>query len=171
MALVIVTTAGSASANSYASVAEAETYHLTKLYNTLWDDAEVETKTAALVWATRVLDEQVEWAGNIMTNTQALRWPRGMVLDRDQRRYLDQLTIPSFLKNATAEFARHLLTKDRFQVIDDSSGGITSVQAGSVNVTFDSTGEIEVLPPSIFSLIAPYILGSASGIEVGLMRV
>lgn len=167
----IVATAGATNANSYCTVAEADAYHETIVGATTWTEAEDDTKIAALIQATRVLDEQYDWVGQKANSTQALRWPRADVTDRDGWD-VDSATIPTFLKNATAEMARALIKGDRFATRDDAKGGIKSVTAGSVSVTFDSLDRIELLPESVSTMLNYYSIGSQSGgINVPLVRV
>lgn len=155
-------TAGGANANSYCTVAEADAYHATHLYASAWTEASTANKEKALIWATRLLDEQVEWHGYVYNNTQALRWPRSMVADRDERYFFDNTTIPVFLKHATAELARHLLAGDRTQ---ERSIGIQSVTADAVEVTFDKHDVKPFLPPSVRSIVEPFgrVQGPGSG--------
>lgn len=146
-------TAGGVASNSYATAAEGDSYHAAHLYGTVWTGATTANKEAALIWATRLLDEQVDWKGYVETLTQALRWPRQMVLERDGRRYFDNTTIPTFLKHATAELARHLLAGDRTK---ERSIGLASVDADTVSVVFDKHDVKPILPPSVKSIIEPY---------------
>lgn len=169
MALVLVETAGAANANTYCALAESNSYHEAHVYGTTWIDGEDDVKKPALVWATRLLDEQVEWKGYIASLTQALRWPRSMVVDRDGQKFFDSATIPTFLKQATAELARHLLAGDRTQ---ERSIGISSVVADTVEVVFDKHDVKPILPPSVVSLVQAYgtVIGPGSG-TAKLVRV
>lgn len=166
----LIATPMASDANSYCTVAEADLYHAAHLYAAVWEDADASQKTVALIWATRLLDEQVDWVGTKATEAQALRWPRTDVEDRDGY-LLASTVIPNWLKNATAELARQLLAKDRLAVRDDAMGGIKSVSAGSVSVEFDAQDRIQVFPESVQSLIDWYSLGTQGGYEVPLVRV
>ena len=165
----LVITPGAANANSYCSLVEAEAYHETHLYATPWTDADEDSQIAALIWATRLLDEQVDWKGYVTSLTQSLRWPRSMVIARDRQQYFDNASIPTFLKNATAELARHLLAGDRTK---ERSIGITSVVADTVEVVFDKHDVKPILPPSVVSLVQAYglVIGPGSG-TARLVRV
>lgn len=162
----LIATAGAETANSYCTVAEAEAYHDTHLYATAWTAADEDQQIAALIWATRLLDEQVDWFGYVESLTQALRWPRAGVLDREGRQYVSSTTIPTFLKRATAELARHLLAGDRTQ---ERSIGIQSVVADAVQVTFDNHDVKPILPPSVRSMVQSY--GEVSGPGSGTAKV
>lgn len=167
----LVATAGAVNANSYCTLAEGNTYHESHLYASTWTDGEDDNKIIALVWATRLLDEQYDWVGEKISSTQALRWPRSGVIDRDGWE-VDFDTIPQFLKNATAELARQLMTSDRFGTRDSAQAGIKSVKAGSVAVEFDSLDRIEVFPEAVDTMVSFYTTGSQlGGIEVPLVRV
>lgn len=167
----IIATVGAVDANCYCTVAEADTYHDNMLYGTAWtDEDDDDKKIQALIWATRLLDEQVDWDGDKASTTQVLRWPRYNVYDRDGYVFSNTI-IPQWLKNATAEFARHLLLKDRLQTMDDNVAGLTSVTAGPVSVDFDSMDRIELFPPSVLSIIKDFARMSSGGMVVPLVRV
>lgn len=168
----LIATAGATNANSYCTVAEGDAYHEAHLYASSWEAAETDQKTIALIWATRLLDETYEWKGEVTSIDQALRWPRSWVLDRDGHKYLDHLTIPTFLKQATAELARLLIIKDRLQALDDAASGISAVSAGSVSVTFTKTDRQEAIPDSVYQIVAPYVEIKLSGSHIAkLVRV
>ncbi len=165
----VIITPGASNANSYCSRADGDAYHEAHLYASAWTGATADQKDAALIWATRLLDEQVEWSGYAASNEQALRWPRYEVLDRDGRFYFPHDAIPTFLTYATAELARHLLAGDRTQ---ERSIGIQSVTADTVSVEFDKHDIKPIVPPSVFSLVRAYgeVIGPHGG-TVKLERV
>ncbi len=112
MALVLVTTAGSATANSYASLVDAEAYALTLPVANDWAAATDPQKNAALVQATRMLDT-LNWSGwRTAPTTQALQWPRTGVADREGY-YLDPAAVPAKVRDACCEFAVRLIADDR----------------------------------------------------------
>ena len=71
----IVATAGSASANSYLSVASADTIANGMVGTLAWSTATSDDKARALITATNGL-ETLEWIGTRTSATQALSWPR-----------------------------------------------------------------------------------------------
>ena len=124
MALIIVTTAGDATANSYASLVDAEAYALTLPVANEWASATDPQKNAALVQATRMMDT-LRWNG-VQTNpsVQVLRWPRaGVVLPDSQNlpnifglgysQTVNSATIPAKIRDACCEFAVRLIADDR----------------------------------------------------------
>lgn len=169
MALTLIATPGLSTSNAYCTVAEADDFLLSNIYATGWADADTtEAKVPALIMATRLLDEQVEWPGYVDSLSQALLWPRQDVLNRNGRLYLDHLTIPTFLKQATAELARNILLEDR---TSERSYGLASVKADVVDVVFDKRDVKPILPPSVISLVQSYgtVKGTGSG-SVKLVR-
>ena len=164
----IDTSPGADTANSYCTRAEADTYHDVHLYADIWRATEAWKKDAALIWASRLLDEQVAWQGTKVSASQSMRWPRSGVSDADGYAFSSD-AIPAWLANATAELARYLLTEDRTA---ERGYGLQSVKADVVEVVFDSADEKPILPASVRSMIAAYgsVQGGASG-WVPLQRV
>jgi hypothetical protein len=179
LAMTLNVTPGDPAANSYCTRAEADFYHQTHLYNDVWLASEDWKKDAALVMATRLLDEQVDWQGAVTTYIQKLRWPRWGVASLDTggwglggyaywAAFFDPHSIPDFLKNATAEMARYLLTEDRTK---ERSIGMLSVKADTVQVNFDKHDIRPIIPPSVRSIVQRY--GDTKGpgnVSVKLVR-
>ena len=133
MPSAIVVTPGNASANSYCSRAVADTYHTNRLHAATWTAADDGTKDAALLMATRVIDQQFAWAGVRSTpGSQRLEWPRDGLLNDEGDLALDSATIPDRLQDATAEFARLLIETDTTVASGVAGGAISSLKAGSV---------------------------------------
>src|SRR5262245_16352884 len=86
MALVLVKEDGSglANANSYANAADGDAYHDGHLYATAWTAASAGNKDKALVFATRLIDSQVQFNGGRTKEDQALQWPRAECPDPDR---------------------------------------------------------------------------------------
>lgn len=171
----VITTAGATDANSYCSIAEADAYFDTHVYPGAWTTTDDDDKKkAALIWATRMLDDCVDWLGTKAAETQALRWPRTDITDRDAIA-VSSLTIPQFLKNATAELAKYLLEKDRFQAFEDLAAGISSVSAGSVSVDFDKEKRdayVSFFPDSVKIMVGFYSYGiQTRGYDTPLVRI
>ena len=165
----LIATPGGLTSNTYSTMVEANTYHDGHPYGAAWSDGDDDLKVQCLVHATRLLDDLVDWSGYITNLMQALRWPRSGVLDRDGYNYFDPAVIPTFLKRATAEFARYLLIEDR---TEERGYGISSITADTVSVDFDKHDVKPVMPPSVTAMIARY--GTAQGpgsMMVPLVRV
>lgn len=152
-------TAGGASSNSFATVAEANAYHNARLHNETWFDANTDTKERSLKWATRILDD-MKWKGSKTASTQALEWPRAAVLNLNGDE-LDDATIPTFLINAVSEYAFELIKMDR--EVDSDTKGISQVMAGEVSVKFDKTDRPSKTPTSIYRIIKNYLASGNTG--------
>ena len=141
--MALVTTAGAANADSYATLTEANTYHTDRRYPALsvWAAATDATKEAALRSAAILLDRMFDWTGGPVDSVQARAWPRTGMVTRNG------FEIPSSgatsividLKEAQAEFAGQLAQSDRMSDNEAAKLGISSVKAGSVAVTFKDT--------------------------------
>jgi hypothetical protein len=154
MALVLVATPGSASANTYATLAEADAYHEARLHTEDWDEATDEDKDKALVMATRLLDSMYDWAEFPATTTQALQWPRSGILAANKLENVPSTEIPLELKHATAELARQFLAEDRSLDSDVESQGLLGLDAGSVSLRFkDNVPAPKVIPDAVYFLI------------------
>jgi hypothetical protein len=156
MALVLDATPFSPTANSYATVAEANAYHEAHLYATDWDAADVSQKTIALVMATRILDYKVEWAHyptKAQSEGQVLQWPRTGLIDLDGYGNLDDDTIPQRIKEVTAEYARQLLVSNRTADSDVETQGISSISAGPISLSFKETVKAKVVPDAVVQMI------------------
>ena len=162
MASALVVTPGDGSANSYCSRAVADTYHLDRLHAATWTDAGDETKDAALLMATRVIDQQFAWEGVRSATSQKLEWPRDGLLNDEGDLALDRATIPTRLQDATAEFARLLIETDTTVASGVAGGAITSLKAGSVKIDYAEgvVAHTDLVPDSVrFSI--PCVTGGA----------
>jgi len=170
--LVVEDGTGLAGANTYITLAAADTYYEAHLYTTDWDGATDAQKNIALAMATRVLDQQFYWFGWKATTTQALQWPRADVPDPDRVAatypsrtipnvaYIASDSIPVFLSNAAAELAQMLIKKDR-QKDPDGEGIREFVLTDVLEVIFDKTTKAPVIPSYIWSELLKY--GSVAG--------
>ena len=139
--MALDTTPGGASADSYATVAEADTYATDKRVPavTWWTTATTAQKEAALRGSALLLDAMFDWTGAAaVPSVQARAWPRSGMLTRNLFAIPTSgaTSIPTDLKNAQIEFALQLGISDRIGDNDALRQGITSVRAGSVAVTF-----------------------------------
>ena len=146
-------TAGGTTSNSYATVAEADDYHdsIVSTWTSDWTGAATELKEDALMWATRLIDQYSAWEGDKADEDQRLRWPRSDVYDPDGIE-IDDTTIPQFLKEATAEFARALITKE---LTKEPIRGYKRVKIDKIEIEFDAANVKRVLINSVRAFIAP----------------
>lgn len=103
----VVATAGSASANSYLSIASAEAIADTMLGTLAWTTASSDHKARALITATNGL-ETLQWVGERSSTTQALAWPRKNANCGDKT--IASTTIPREVELATFDLANALIT-------------------------------------------------------------
>jgi len=118
MAFEVETGSGSATANSYLSVADADTYHADHGNSTDWSGASEATKQEALRLATQYLDAKYgsRWRGTKSDGDQALDWPRSYAYDDNDYAY-DADAIPQKLADAAAELALRVVEGDT--LLDD----------------------------------------------------
>lgn len=109
MALVVEDGTGLATAESFVSVADADTYHTAK-GNATWTGTDA-VKEQALRRASVFLSSSYPWAGYpVNARTQALAWPRYDVVDQDGNPVASD-EVPREVVNATCEVAlRELVT-------------------------------------------------------------
>jgi hypothetical protein len=171
--MALVATPGAANANSYLTLAEAETYFATRLTITEWEKAA--DQDALLIMATRVIDALLspfkqyvactdrcgahyrirpQWTGAPTDAVQALAWPRTGMFNRNGFAIASNV-IPQALKDATAELAGQLAKADRTLDNDVAIQGITSVRAGSVAITFKDSIQTAVIPIAVWDLLVP----------------
>lgn len=172
MPVTLVETVGGATSNTYATLAEATAYFNARLpLNPPWEDAD--DPTAALAMAARVLDAFVQplrmfivgdrglggsyyvrrrqWTGLPATTTQKLAWPRTGMFDANGNAIPSNI-IPQALKDMQSELAGQLILADTTLDNAVSVGGITSVRAGSVSVSFKDMISQHVLPDFVWTL-------------------
>lgn len=135
--LVVEDGSGLDNANTYASIADGDTYHAL-FNNETWTDAISDEKATALVNATQYLDLRWEFVGEPVTpsdpNTagQALKWPRtnggSNIFDLRGNEIGDE-EVPFQIVNATLEYALVYLTSGRLlpspSVPDDAGRFVT----------------------------------------------
>jgi hypothetical protein len=152
--LVVETGEGLSNANSFATAAEGTTFFSERpsTYIAEWTNATDPNKEAALIWATRLIDEQVNWYGAKATQAQRLRWPRYGVFDRDGYQYNSNV-VPEFLKHATCEQALALLKEDRTA---DAIYGFSSIDVGSIQIEIDKYNYQPILSDAVRSILRAY---------------
>jgi hypothetical protein len=166
--IIIETGLGLSTANSYCSVDNADIYHEKHLYASDWTSAGDDNKEIALMWATRLLDEDIRWNGRVMSENQALAWPRSQVYTINGHGVATD-GIPQFLKDATAEFARCLIAEDRTLETNRDLIGFKEMKVGDLELKVDSFKGKPLIPPSVWSIVRPY--GSKAGKKKTLVRM
>ena len=134
--MALIETPGSASANTYATLAEFNAYAVNRVPALTWFTAATDPqKEAALQAAARSLVVCFTWTGTAVDDVQALTWPRSGMMTRNGFT-IATTVVPVDLKNAQCEMALQLGAGDRLGDNDPLRKGVTSLKAGSVALTF-----------------------------------
>jgi len=139
MPITLVTTPGSASANSYADRTQAAAIADELLPVPLvWLRAEADVQNRALVTATRDLDE-LHFVGDRVDAVQALEWPRSGAMKPSLGTYYLTTEVPAPLTRACALLA--IWRVGQGQTVDPAvtdAAGLSSISFGSeLAMTFE----------------------------------
>ena len=175
MAATITATISSASANSYVTLAEANSYFETVPDSTTWDDKTVDQKNRALIAATRWIDSFV-FFGDRCDQNQALKFPRNNYQVDDVE--LACTTIPNNIKYAQYELARALANEtDAMTGNTGTDGNIEQVKLGDIQVKYNTksqgTGTVNNIMdkyPWLQSYLGAYMLGGAGTFQMRVVR-
>jgi hypothetical protein len=172
MALIVEDGTGLANAESFISVAAADTYHANR-GNTVWAGADA-VKEAALRRATDFMQQtfRTRWKSFRVTSTQALDWPRAWVELPDApygygsfAAYVPNNVVPTEVKNACAELALAALSENLNPALDRTTSKET---VGPISVEYDESSPEYKRYRNVDMLLAPYLTGSS--VSVGLVR-
>lgn len=175
MAAVIDATLSGASANSYVTLAGANTYFETVPNSSTWTDKTDDQKNRALISATRWIDA-LSFYGDRCTTTQALKWPReDYTVDGID---LACTLIPEPIKVATYELARALANDtDAITGSTGTTGLYDQVELGELKVKYNKSSQAVGLVTNAFdvypwlqSYLGPYCMGGAANYAVRLFR-
>ena len=175
MPATIDATVGGASANSYVTLAAANTYFETVPDSSTWTDKTDDQKNRALISATRWIDA-LNFYGDRCDDTQALKWPRdNYTVDGID---LACTLIPDGIKNATYELARSLANDtDAITGSTGTTGIYDEVALGDLKVKYNKSSQTSGLINNVFdvypwlqSYLGAYCIGGASNYPVRLYR-
>lgn len=137
----------------------AAEYFLGSIQHTAaWTAAATDTKAAALVSASRMLDRQ-RWVGTKTDDAQDLAWPRTGVTDADGEAVADD-AIPTKIIQAAYEIAAAMVADSEFEASSSASSNVRSVTAGSASVTYFSAETRGRFPTVIAELCGEFLAGS-----------
>lgn len=175
MPATIDATLSGTSANSYVTLAAANTYFETVPDSSTWTSKTDDQKNRALISATRWIDG-LSFYGDRCTTTQALKWPREdyTVDDID----LACTLIPEPIKTATYELARALANDtDAITGTTGTTGIYDQVELGELKVKYNKTSQTSGVINNVFdvypwlqSYLGPYCMGGAANYAVRLFR-
>jgi hypothetical protein len=153
----LIATAGSASANTYATLARARTYYGNTPGAEDTDGVDDDTALAqALITATGLIDDKFTFAGTPTSTTQALAWPRTGLTTKSGGA-LSSTTIPRALEDATAELARQLLKNTKLADANNDLAGVTRIKAGrAFEIEFADSANLSptVIPDNVARMLA-----------------
>ena len=137
MTITVEDGSGLAAADSYLSIADADTYHTAHSDDAAWSGATDAVKEKALRLATQYLDVNYTYQGIPVDELQALDWPRHSVISEDGSRILSATTLPQALKDACAELALRQIADTDLIADQTNPYSITeeSVQVGSIKTS------------------------------------
>lgn len=144
MAFTVEDGTGLAAANSYISVADADTRLEQHPDRESWKALSTQQREVALRFATAYLDSKYRWFGDTFNSpTQALQWPRTKNED-DKGEEIAGGTVPDQLERATTAIALEVAkastlssgAEDLTAEIE-ASGAIKSFQIETLAITFD----------------------------------
>jgi hypothetical protein len=132
-------------------------------------------RESALIWATCVLDYQMDWFGSqryasrgtnvTSTPQQNLRWPRAGVHDFAGYPFIAE-QYPEILVQVTAETALYLLQRDLAQTPALLGLGFKKAEIpGPIKVEVDSLQRVPMIPDYLYSKLRELGVPNASGLS------
>ncbi len=159
MALTLDATPKGASANSYITRADADTYFEGRMNASAWTSATDSNKDLALVAATNRLEAISDYLSYPTDTNQRLRWPRIWVVN-EYGGYYDPDVIPRLVQEACCEEALRLLNTTGDPFVETGLEPYTNVKVGSLDVTPDKGYMAGDLSPATVRLLAEFRSGS-----------
>lgn len=177
----LIATAGAADANSFVTVAAADTYLDGRLAVTAWTGATADDKARALISATATLDT-LAYVGKRTTDTQALAWPRTYALRPDPPYnaatddiYFGTTEVPQRVKDATCVLAVAYLAGGTSSLTAlDNDAGVVSKTVGPLSKTFDVATRAKGLQriAGVMDLVGPLLdAGADAAGAITMVRV
>lgn len=167
----VIATVGDPSANSYVTVAEATAYFDELLGKAAWGSASAPNREAAVITASRSLDQYMKWQGTPTTTTQSMAWPRANTYDRDNVIIEDDI-IPIILKQAVYELAYFVLTQSGLPMVQQT---LDRVKVAVIDVKFTEKSVDIGIPSFIEQMIehlgSPLIANKGDVRTARLIRV
>ena len=175
MAATITATLSSATANSYVTLAEANTYFETVPDSSTWTNKTDDQKNRALIAATRWIDSLVFY-GDRCDNGQALKFPRNNYAVDDVE--LACTAIPNNIKYAQYELSRALANDTEAMTgVSGKDGNFEEVALGDLRVKYNTasqgTGSVNNIMdvyPWLQSYLGAYMLGGAGAFQMRVVR-
>lgn len=148
--------------NVYGTIEDAKVYLAASIKDapTAWLAASATRQAASLVEVARMLDRQ-GWQGSVAADGQALAWPRQNVTVDGVA--VSSSVVPTAVLQASYELAAAALADPTIIDKADESQNISSLQAGSVSISYFRPTSGARFANVVQELLAPY-LSSSSGL-------
>jgi hypothetical protein len=160
MALIVEDGTGLSTAESYISVADANTYIAAyRGANATWDAATEASKEVAARQATKYLDGTNTWKGQKEFSTQSLDWPRIYAYDETGAAYDG---IPTALEQATAEVMFLIITGETITETVTRSGQTIREKVDVIEVEYAEGASFQPHYPIVSRLIGDLVAGSSA---------
>lgn len=174
MALIVEDGTGKSDAESYISVADADTYHSNR-GNTAWADLTTTVKEQLLRKATDYLVQayRMRWKGVRVSATQALDFPRNFMEREDYEAsslngyqmiggnyYYPSDNVPAEVKTSCAELA---LKANSGELAPDLSRATIREKVDVIEVEYDKNAPQYTKYRAIDNAVAPYLAIGSSG--------
>ena len=161
MALEVETGTGSATAESYCSVADADA-RATAFGNTAWTGTDA-AKEAALRRATAFIEQRYRenFKGTKLYRAQALSWPRyGAIVDGWD---LDSTVVPTEIKNACADLAVRALTAE---LNADQTRAVIREKVGPLETEYSAHSPQGTRFVSVDQALGPFLRGGGANVRL-----
>lgn len=174
--LVVEDGTGKSNSNSYVTAAEIDAYmeHIPAAYLTTFATAGIFIKEQLAIWATQILEGGIIWPEHTyrLVPGQRLHFPCYGLLDQDGVYYINEHTIPYFVKDATCQLVFELFKTD---LTLEPPRGLQSLRVGPIQIDFDTNHahDVKLIPRSVMLLLWPwgcYLRGSARIKTMALYR-
>jgi len=159
VALVVEDGTGLATAESYISVADADTRRTNLGADATWTAATTAEKEEALRAATEYMEGSFRqsWKGTKLTRDQALSWPRyGATVDGYT---VDSDVVPGEVANACADLALKSLGED---LTPDLERAVIREKVGPLETEYDRASPQAKRFRAVANMLAPFLKGSSA---------
>jgi len=154
MSLTLINSPGLATSNAYSSLSTCALYISENIHITAtWSSLSTINQTACIIYATSLIDEQMDWIGTKNSTTQSLDWPRDNVVDKNDED-VTSTDIPIDIQRGTSFMAYFLSQDDRTS--DSDTFGFKSIKAGSLAMVIDKYDRTPTMPNSVWQMLLPY---------------
>ncbi len=162
MSLEVETGTGSATAESYCSVADADARH-TAFGNAGWTGADT-VKEQALRKATAYMEQAYRdrWKGTKLYRAQALSWPRyGAIVDGWD---IDSTVVPNEVRDACADLALRALTET---LNPDLTRAVIREKVGPLETEYSEHSPQSPRYTAIDGALGPFLKGGGGVVRLG----